>query len=154
MAVDTLLRGFLVRVSDEALEHEEWIVSIGSFLASKPPTEWIDRDRDQFGVQLALVSRRFRSLEIMAVAEESNEPGTELLRVAVARQGGVEQETVVVVRDNDTRGLVLLKERIMDAVEGISGQVSRDTVVAALALITEQILADGEAVRNPTGGHA
>jgi hypothetical protein len=152
LAVEALLRGFLVRASDEKLEHEEWIVSLASYLASKPPTEWIDRDRDQFNVQLALVSRRFRSLEVMAMTENSREPGMELVRIAVARQGSVEQESVVTVRDNDMQRLALLRERIMAAVEEVAAEVSRDTVVAALALVTERLLADGVPVGSPSEG--
>jgi hypothetical protein len=152
LAVEPLLRGFLVRVTDDELEHEEWLVSLVTYLASKPPTEWIDRDHDQFNVQLALVTRRFRSIEVMAIAESAPEDGTELVRVAVARQGGVEQESVVAVRDNDMQLLALLRERIMATVQGVSPEVSRDTVVAALALVTEHLLAEGESERAARAG--
>jgi len=144
LAVEPLLRGFLVRVTDDGLEREEWLVSLATHLASKPPTEWVDRDHDQFNVQLALVSRRFRSIEVMTIAEGTPEDGTKFVRVAVARQGAVEQESVVAVRDNDMQLLALLRAEIMDTIKNVSSEVSRDTVVAALALVTEHLLVDGE----------
>jgi hypothetical protein len=144
LAVEPLLRGFLVRANDEGLEQEDWLVSLATYLASKPPAEWADRDQDQFNVQLAVVSRRFRSLEAMALAEAAPDNGTRLVRVAVARQGGVEQESVVAVRENEMQLLAILRERIMATVEDVSDKVPRDTVVAALALVTEQFLAGAE----------
>jgi hypothetical protein len=152
LAVEPLLRGFLVRATDEGLEHEEWLVSLATYLASKPPSEWSDRDQDQFNVQLAVVARRFRSLEAMALAEAGPDGGTRLVRVAVARQGAIEQEGVVAVRENEMQLLAILRDRIMATVDDVSEKVSRDTVVAALALVTEHLLADAESAPVATPG--
>jgi hypothetical protein len=147
LAVEPLLRGFLVRADDETLEHEEWIVSLATYLASRPPGEWFDRDREQFNLQLGVVSRRFRSLEAMAIAESAADGGTRLVRIAVATQGSIEQESVVAIREDDMQLLALLKERILGTVHRVSPDVSRDTIVAALALVTERLLSEDESRR-------
>jgi hypothetical protein len=144
LAVEPLLRGFLVRASDEGLDHDDWLVSLATYLAAKPPGEWIDRDQDQFNVQLALVSRRFRSLEVMALADAAPEDGTRLVRVAVAQRGGIEQESVVVIREAEVPSVSRLQARIRAVVEKHYGKMPRDAIVAALALVTERLLSDQE----------
>ena len=63
-----------------------------------------------------------------------------------------EQESVVAVRENDMQLLALLRAEIMETVEKVSPEVSRDTLVAALALVTERLLADGESERAARAG--
>jgi len=141
--VEPMLQAFLARAIDEALEHEDWLISLATLLAAKPPAEWIDRDYDHFRVQLAVVARRFRSLEVMASATAVPQEGTNVIRVAVARPGAIEQESVVAIRQEEAELIALLRERVMAAVYGAARSVPRDTVVAALALVTERLLADG-----------
>jgi hypothetical protein len=142
-AVEPLLHAFVTRSMDEALDHDEWVVSLATQLAAKPPADWVDRDYDQFGVQLAVVGRRFRSFEVMASPAVSQQAGASLVRVAVARIGAVEQEALVSIRQSETGLVERLVERIMATVQSEVPNVSRDTVVAALALLTERMLAEG-----------
>jgi hypothetical protein len=144
LAVESRVRGFVMRATDVSLDHEEWIVSLGTYLASKPPAEWTDRDQEQFDVQLAITGRKFRSLEAMALASVTPMDGTTLLRVAVAQQGAIEQERVVAVRSDEMSILALLRMRLMETVESVSTEVSRDAVIAALALVTEHLLVGAE----------
>jgi hypothetical protein len=144
LAVEPRLKGFVIRAIDDGIELEEWLVSLATYLASKPPAEWVDADVEQFQVQLALVGRKFRSLEVMAVAEAAPSDGTTLLRVAVTQQGALEQERVVAVRYDERQTLALLRMRVMDAVESVSAKVSKETLIAALALVTEHLLLEVE----------
>jgi len=144
LAVESRLKGFVIRAMDDGLEHEEWLVSIATYLASKPPAEWVDTDSEQFQLQLALVSRKFRSLEAMAIAGAAPSDGATLVRVAVTQQGAIEQERVVSVRSDEQQMLALLRLRVMDAVESVSPEVSRETLIAALALVTEHLLIEAE----------
>jgi hypothetical protein len=134
----------VIRAVDDAVEHEEWLVSLATYLSSKPPAEWVDTDVEHFQVQLALLCRKFRSLEAMAVAEAAPADGTTLLRIAVTQQGAIEQERVVSVRSDERQVLALLRLRVMDAVESVSAEVSRETLIAALALVTEHLLVEAE----------
>jgi hypothetical protein len=134
----------VIRAIDDGLEHEEWLISLATYLASKPPAEWVDTDSEHFQVQLALMSRKFRSLEVMAVTAAAPSDGATLVRVAVTQQGAIEQERVVSVRSDERQVLALLRMRIMDAVESVSTQVSREILIAALALVTEHLLVEAE----------
>jgi hypothetical protein len=144
LAVEARLKGFVIRAIDDGAEHEEWLVSLATYLASKPPAEWLDSDSEQFQVQLALVMRKFRSLEVMAVAGAAPADGATLLRVAVTQQGAIEQERVVRVRNDERQMLALLRLRVMDAVGSVSAEVPRETLIAALALVTEHLLIEAE----------
>jgi hypothetical protein len=90
----------------------------------------------------------------MALAEGAPQHGTWLVRVAVARQGAVEQESVVAVREADMDALSKLRSRIEKAVNGAAVNLSRDAIVAALALTTEQLLAEADVGQTPAGSLA
>jgi hypothetical protein len=145
--VEPALRAFLVRASDEGLDQDEWLVSLATHLTSKPPAVWIDRDRDQFGVELALVVRRFRSIEAIAVSDTGDgENSAEFVRVAVTRKGSTEHEAVVVVSNEEIQFVEQLRARIMAAVDAVPADISRNNLIAALALATEDLLVNEGAV--------
>ena len=48
IAVEPLLKSFVLRASDEALAPDDLIISLLTQLASKPPHEWSDADEDHF----------------------------------------------------------------------------------------------------------
>lgn len=144
-AVDPMLRSFVVRASEEALEPEDLLASLATHLASKPPREWTDADEDQFLVGLAHVARAFRSAESLTIGAGGAKGGQALLRLAVARRGRAEQERVVPLRNADGPRLRALRERILDTVgrTGPRAGLDRDRALAALALAAE-VLIDGE----------
>jgi hypothetical protein len=152
LTVEPAVRVFLVRVSDEALDQDDWLISLATHLASKPPAEWVDRDRDQFGVQLALVVRRFRSIEAIAMTEADSDGEVGLIRLAVARRGAVEQEAVVAVRSEEMHGVDQLREAIMTAITAAG--IPRSSVIAALAMATEGLLVNEEAALVALGQNA
>ena len=87
VAVEPMLKSFVLRASDEALAPDDLITSVLTQLASKPPHEWADADEDHFQVRAAHVARAFRSAESLVVAGDGEEGGQGLLRLAVARRG-------------------------------------------------------------------
>lgn len=139
LAAEPRLKAFLLRVADEALDHQDWVVSLGTHLASKPPNSWSSADEQQFSVQLALIARRFRSLESLAVAGLKDDHS--LLRVAITKSGGAEQERVVGLRPADLTkvdGARLQFQQLASEIAASFGSV--DLVIAALALATQDLL--------------
>ena len=144
VAVDANLKAFLIRVSDEDLGREEWIVSAGTLLAGKPPESWHDRDIDQMRLTLGLVCRRFASLESMLIGPETtptpNDPP--LLRVTVTQPGQLEQERVVPLRYADEALVASVCTQLRAVAESAAASLPREAIVAALGLVARDIIAE------------
>ncbi|MCY4122426.1 MAG: hypothetical protein OXG72_16065 [Acidobacteria bacterium] len=152
-AVDPMLRSFVVRASEEALEPEDLLASLATHLASKPPREWTDADEDHFLVGLAHVARAFRSAESLTVGAGGATGGQALLRLAVARRGRAEQERVVPLRNADEPRLRALRDRILDTVGRTSptAGLHRDQALAALALAAEALIDESDRAERDEG---
>ena len=144
LAVEPKLKMFVVRAADASLEYEDWLVSLATQLASKPPAEWVDGDEERFQVQLALVARRFRSME--SVAFDAG-PGAKknVLRLSVTRGGQVEREQVVTVRDSEAADIEALRDAVLASIKSTTTSPSPEATLAALALAAEQLLGEAEA---------
>ena len=118
VAVDPMLKSFVLRASDEALAPDDLITSLLTQLASKPPHEWADADEDHFEVRAAQVARAFRSAESLVVAADGVDGGQGLLRLAVARRGHPERDRVLPLRSADEARIAALRDRILDTVRG------------------------------------
>ena len=150
VAVDPMLRAFVLRASDDALAPDDQLTSLLTQLANKPPPEWADADEDQLQVRVALVGRAFHSAESLLVGAEDTGDGPGLLRLAVARRGRPERDRVLPVRPVDEARIAALRDRILDAVNrGPSETTSfdRDRALAALALAAESLFDDSDPSR-------
>ena len=142
VAVDPTLKSFVVRGADGSLEPDDLLVSLLTQLANKPPAEWADTDEDRFQVRLAEVARRFRNMETLLVDNGADlaDGAVPLLRLAVARRGHAERERVLRLRAGDEQQIANVRRRLQNALGGDPP----DRVLAALALITEDILASSD----------
>ena len=142
VAVDPTLKSFVVRGADGSLEPDDLLVSLLTQLANKPPAEWADTDEDRFQVRLAEVARRFRNMETLLVDNGADlaDGAVPLLRLAVARRGHAERERVLRLRAGDEQQIANVRRRLQNAL----GDDPPDRVLAALALITEDILASSD----------
>jgi hypothetical protein len=144
VAVEAQLKAFLLRASDEDARREEWLVSLGTLLGGKPPESWHDRDMDQMRLTLGLLSRRFASLESMLIGPETSPVPADpaLVRVAVAQPGQVEQERVVPLRPGDEALVASVCAQIRGLAESAAASLPREAIVAALALVTRDMIAE------------
>ena len=143
IAVEPLLKSFVLRASDEALAPDDLVTSLLTQLASKPPHEWSDADEDHFRVRAAHVARAFRSAESLVVAADRADDGHGLLRLAVARRGHPERDRVLPLRSADQVRVGALRERILKTVRGNGPRMAasdRDLALTALALATETLI--------------
>jgi hypothetical protein len=144
VAVDAQLKAFLIRVSDEDLPRDEWVVSAGTLLGGKPPESWHDRDIDQMRLTLGLVCRRFGSLESMLIGPETT-PAPQnpaLLRVTVTQPGHAEQERVVPLRVADEALVASVCSQIRAVADSAAASLPREAIVAALGLVARDIMAE------------
>ncbi len=101
-AIDTKLRGFLIRICDEGLDFKEWVEAIGTYIANKPPASWNDSDKAHFEMNLSELARKFHHFDALSFerqqrSEESVDNVGEVIRVGVTTLSSSEQERVVTV---------------------------------------------------------
>ena len=89
------LRAFCLRLMDDKLPEAEWLESIGSYLALKPPSKWHDVEEDVFTNELIQYASRFHRVESIAFAGSKSSVNTIGLRLAITQADGVEYEKVV-----------------------------------------------------------
>jgi hypothetical protein len=89
------LRAFCLRLMDDKLPEAEWLESIGSYLALKPPSKWHDVEEDVFTNELIQYATRFHRVESIAFAGSKSSVNTIGLRLAITQADGVEYEKVV-----------------------------------------------------------
>lgn len=140
-AGEVSLRAFLSRLGDAKLAEGEWIQSLGTLLAGKPPTSWNDQDVERFKIQLARVSQSMSVAESLAMARGRSGGGDQqLVRVSVATSGGVQLDSVVALAPTSEAQVREVRDRLIELVRTTS--LSRDGSVAALALACQVLLSE------------
>jgi hypothetical protein len=89
------LRAFCLRLMDDNLPESDWLESLGSYLALKPPSKWHDAEEDAFNSELAQCSTRFHRVESIVFAGGKSPKNSVGVRLAITQANGVEHEQVV-----------------------------------------------------------
>lgn len=138
---DVSLKSFLIRVLSEQLSDTEWLESVATVLAGKPPKNWHDMDFDQAQVSLADIRRRFDNVEALHLAETdvALSSGTALIRVCIAQTGTSEHERIVSVRQSERLALEELCRQLRTTI-GRDKTLRPDTLLAGLAIVTRDLI--------------
>jgi hypothetical protein len=98
------LRAFCLRLMDDNLAESEWLESLGSFLALKPPSKWHDAEEELFGQELSLLSTRFHRVESIGFIGGKPAESSTGIRLAITQANGAEHEQVIhFVADEESR---------------------------------------------------
>jgi hypothetical protein len=89
------LRALCLRLMDDNLPESEWLESLGSYLALKPPSKWHDAEEEMFNGELAQLATRFRRVESILFAVNNSSKNVVGVRLAIMQANGVEHEQVV-----------------------------------------------------------
>jgi hypothetical protein len=89
------LRAFCLRLLDDKLPDSEWLESIGSYVALKPPSKWHDEEENLFNAELAQLATRFRRVENISFTNNKEFDRGLAVRLAITQVNGVEHEQVV-----------------------------------------------------------
>jgi hypothetical protein len=126
------LKALCLRLADRGLPEREWVESIGSLLASKPPAKWLDADVAFFRDELGRLARQFRRVESTVFAAGAN-AGNQAMRVQITCQDGTEIEQVVYLATED-EGRVRELEGKFDKL--LSGEGRLGVIAATRAIRT------------------
>jgi len=102
---ESRLRAFCLRVTDGNLAESDWLESVGSFLALKPPSKWHDVEEDAFNVELPQVAVRFRRVESILFGKSTSPRNSVGLRLAITEATGIEHEQIVHFTPDDEQQL-------------------------------------------------
>lgn len=109
--IEPNLRAFCLRLMDDNLPESDWLESLGSYLALKPPSKWHDAEEDTFNTQLAGLAARFHRVEAIAFADNKMPKGGFGVRLAITQLNGMEHEEVVHFTIEEENHLLELQKR-------------------------------------------
>jgi hypothetical protein len=89
------LRAFCLRLLDDNLPESEWLESLGSYLALKPPSRWHDAEEEIFNSELVQVAARFHRVESITFGGGKSPKNGTGVRLAITQANGIEHEQVV-----------------------------------------------------------
>ena len=109
---ETRLKALCGRLSDDKLSETKWIESVASFIASKPPSYWVDSDEQVFQQELDVLASRFKHVESIHFGTNGVPAGSKGIRVAITHTDGNERAEVMYPRPEDGRALADIQTQI------------------------------------------
>jgi hypothetical protein len=127
------LRAFCLRLIEGNLSESDWVESIASFLALKPPTKWQDNEEDAFNSELVSFGTRFHHIESIAFGAGMPSHNSIGVRLAITQADGVEYEQVFHYTPDEENRLKKL-QRQLEAILTKEGRLG--AAAASRALLT------------------
>ena len=105
---DMDLKAFCLRLLDSRFAEVDWLESVGSYVATTPPSRWKDHDETVFAEKLEALVKKFRRVESVHFSGNKPTSSASALRVALTARSGQEQERVVHLtaqEDQEAKGI-------------------------------------------------
>ena len=112
------MKAFAFRLVDEGLSEADWLESLGSFLALRPPSKWKDEDEDTFNRELEALAGRFKRAESLSFGKAVKVSGKMGMRIAVTQADGSERQEVIQPIANEEVDLKQFQNRIAVLIPG------------------------------------
>ena len=111
------MKAFAFRLVDEGLSEADWLESLGSFLALRPPSKWKDEDEDTFNRELEALAGRFKRAESLSFGKAVKVSGKMGMRIAVTQADGSERQEVIRVEPEEEKELKRMQDQISALIE-------------------------------------
>ena len=141
LTIDPQCKAFIGRLIDPYGDETQWLVSLASFLARKPPEKWIDDD---------LVAAKFRITELVARVRDLRQLQLHYEKAGGTKTGDLEATLIRIVstRGGESQALVTLDERGRVAIRDRAAKLGKvleslptsELKLAALAQAVKEIL--------------
>jgi len=128
-------KAFCLRLMDEILPEGDWLESLGSYLALRPPSKWRDEEEDLFDRDLAVLSGRFKRVESTVFGNNNAQFSAEGIRVAITKATGEERQEVIYLTKEDKATVAGLKKVMFD----IIARNGKNALIAASQAIWEHL---------------
>ena len=144
-AIETKLKGFLIRICDEELDFKEWVEAIGTYIANKPPASWNDSDKVHFEMNLSELARKFHhfravSFERQKQSERSPDSVGEVIRVGITTFSETERERVVTVPPTAEEQIDNIERGIDQVFESAGVDGDANLRLAILARLSQKLM--------------
>jgi hypothetical protein len=100
---DMELKAFCLRLLDSSLPEPEWLESVGSLVATTPPSRWKDSDETAFTERLAPLVRKFQRVESLSFQSNRNQQSFATFRVELTTKDGSEKNKVLHLHPGEDR---------------------------------------------------
>ncbi|NLH76575.1 MAG: hypothetical protein GX465_06015 [Acidobacteria bacterium] len=122
------LKALCFRLADGGLSESDWLESVGSYIALRPPSKWRDEDESIFERELSTLVTRLKHSEAIVFGKHGRRAAPEsLVRISVTRSTGQERQDVISITSDNA-------ERV-DALESlISSMISKEGGIALAAV--------------------
>lgn len=133
---DIELKAFCLRLFDNYMPEAEWIESIGSLIATLPPSRWKDQDEDAFRENLGAIVQRFLHVESVHFSPVTGAMlPAQAIRIAVTQQDGSEQHEVIYLSKDEQQHAKNIAEELRRAL-GSDDRIA----LSALSTLTWELL--------------
>jgi hypothetical protein len=109
---DMDLKAFCLRLLDSRFAEVDWLESVGSYVATTPPSRWKDDDETVFTEKLEALVKKFRRVESVHFSGNNPDSSATALRVALTARNGQEQERVVHLTDQEDQDARNIEQKI------------------------------------------
>ena len=125
---DMELKAFCLRLLDNNLPEPEWIESVGSLVATTPPSRWKDSDETTFADRLSPLTRKFLRVESLSFQSNRNQQSHATFRVELTTKDGSEKQQVLHLQQNEERAANGLEREISDLLKKHDARISLEAL--------------------------
>jgi len=100
---DMELKAFCLRLLDSNLPEPEWLESVGSLVATTPPSRWKDSDETIFTERLSPLVRKFQRVESLSFQSNRSQQTFATFRVELTTKEGNEKHKVLHLHPGDDK---------------------------------------------------
>jgi vacuolar-type H+-ATPase subunit E/Vma4 len=144
---EPVLKAFVIRVADTALDDKAWVESIANLLSRKSCERWVDGDETEFHHQLEIAAGRFKRTELARIGTSKRLNG-HACRIALTKSDGKEVGDLI-----NWEGMDESKIRPVEGqIQQLLVQHGRHGLAAALRAIWTQLDADDRVKGSKTNG--
>jgi hypothetical protein len=147
------LKAFIGRITDAYGDEKQWLISLASFLARKPPEKWTDDEASAARYRLFELAKKLRELETLRLYSERIEDKCtdhELVLLRSISQTKGEFERVVALDPVKRQRLEGLVKEIEKQLDGLDSEDLKNAVLAMLVTTKEVAVVDEVTIK--TGG--
>jgi len=129
------LKAFIGRLTDKYGDEKQWLISLASFLARKPPEKWSDEDALAIKYRLMEFAKRIRELETLRLHSQRREDRLtdfELVLLKTVSQHGGETEVVVALDKDKRQHIAIVVDQVTKMLAELGTDDLRNAVLATL----------------------
>jgi len=98
---------------DNSLPEPEWLESLGSLLATTPPSRWKDADEVIFTERLTPIIRKFKRVESLTFHDTKTNQQLATFRVELTTKEGHEKQRVLHLHTEESRNADILEKELL-----------------------------------------